>query len=346
MFASAAATLIHFSNELPIRPGVQLREWWIALAFLGYQAALAFALLRFKSRALFYVALPMAVAKFLPTFSPDNAFGFLGISYVSFRAIDVIFSIHDGVIKSLSPIQYAAYLFFFPTISEGPIDRYRRFSQDWNRQRTRHEFLIDLDEAVQRIFRGFLYKFILAALIKTHWVDRMIFGSSPLHSFGYMYSYSLYLFFDFAGYSAFAIGTSYLFGVRTPENFQLPFLAPNIRDFWNRWHITLSYWLRDHVYMRFLLTAAKGKWFKGKYTASYIGLFLTFGLMGLWHGSQLQYLIYGLYHATLPSGYDWFARWNKQHKLWGSGPALRALNIVLTVHAVCFGFLIFSGHLK
>jgi membrane protein involved in D-alanine export len=97
--------------------------------------------------------------------------------------------------------------------------------------------------------------------------------------------------------------------------------------------------------MRFLLTAGKGKWFKGKHTASYLGLFLTFGLMGIWHGSERHYLLYGLYHAVLLCGYDWFARWNKQRKLWPDGPAWRVLNMFLTINAICFGLLIFSGRL-
>ena len=203
----------------------------------------------------------------------------------------------------------------------------------------------DLDTAVQHIFRGFLYKFILAALIQTYWLSHVSHGHG-WNVVSYMYGYSLYLFFDFAGYSAFAIGFSYLLGVRTPENFRLPFLAANIRDFWTRWHITLSFWFRDHVYMRFLLAAAKGKWFKGKHTGNYLGLFLTFGLMGLWHGTQTHYLLYGVYHATLLCAYDWFARWNKQTKRWGDGPAWRVFNVVLTIQFVCFGLLLFSGRLS
>ena len=135
-----------------------------------------------------------------------------------------------------------------------------------------------------------------------------------------MYGYSLYLFFDFAGYSAFAVGFSYLLGIHTPENFNRPFLARNIKDFWNRWHMSLSTWLRDHVYMRFLLAAVKGRWFTGKYTASYLGFFLTFGLMGLWHGIEPYYLLYGLYHGTLLVGHDLFTRWNKRRRVWGKGP--------------------------
>ena len=72
------------------------------------------------------------------------------------------------------------------------------------------------------------------------------------------------LFFDFAGYSAFAVGISRLFGIKTPENFDAPFLSRNIKECWTRWHISLAFWFRDHVYMRFQIAAAKGKWFAGK----------------------------------------------------------------------------------
>lgn len=354
LIATVLAMFVHFDGELPITRHFQVPEIAVAIVFVAWQGALTAALLRCKSRPLFYVTLalsilPLVVAKWLPFFAPQSELGFLGISYVTFRALDVLFSIHDGVLKKVAPLQYCGFLLFFPTISSGPIDRYRRFSQDWEKKRTREEFLADLDVAVQRVFRGFFYKFLLAALVKTYWMDRVAQGAEVHRVLGYMYAYALYLFFDFAGYSAFAVGISRLFGVRTPENFHLPFLARNIRDFWNRWHISLSFWFRDHVYMRFLLAAAKGKWFKGKHTSSYLGLFLTFGLMGVWHMThrvELNYLIYGFYHAALLAGYDWFARWNKQRKLWPDTPAWRVANTIITIHAVCFGLLIFSGRLN
>ena len=264
LFATALALAVQCSADLTFFSRWDVREIWFVFAYAVWQCLIAFGLLRWRSRPAFYLALAVAIiplvgAKAFVTHEPGAAFGF-GLSYVTFRALDVIFSIRDGVIKTLAPLQYIAFLFFFPTISSGPIDRYRRFIQDWQRQRTRDEFLDDLDTAVERIFRGFLYKFLIAALIQTYWV-KPIEHSGGLHLVSYMYGYSLYLFFDFAGYSAFAIGFSHLFGIRSPENFNLPFLARNIRDFWNRWHISLSFWFRDHVYMRFLLTAAKGKWF-------------------------------------------------------------------------------------
>ena len=349
LVVTLAFLALQFDTPLVVRPGVLVPEIWIVLGYAIYQWALAAGLLRIKWKPAFRVAiglsiLPLAVAKYLPQIAPHTAFGFFGISYVTFRALDVIFSIHDRVVKAVPPVTYFAFLFFFPTVSSGPIDRFRRFSQDWQRCRTRAEFFDDLDIAVQRLFRGFLYKFIIAALIRTHWMDHVAIGSD-LRVVSYMYAYTFYLFFDFAGYSAFAISISYLLGVRTPENFHLPFLAQNIRDFWNRWHISLSFWFRDHIYMRFLLASAKGKWFANKHTSSYVGLFLTFGLMGVWHGTEWYYLLYGVYHAALLCGYDAFARWNKTRNWLTGGIGWQVVNCLLTFHAVAFGLLLFSGRL-
>lgn len=344
----AAVPLWDFVSPLP---GVEIRELWIAAGYGLWQIVISLIFLKWRNRAVFYAAViltivPLGITKFLPLFTPEGVFAFVGISYVTFRALDVIFSINDKVITQLNLGQLIGYLFFFPTLSSGPIDRYRRFSQDWNRIRGWHEFLEDLDAAVQRVFQGFLYKFLIAALMRTYWVDPAAKHLGFWATANYMYAYTFYLFFDFAGYSAFAIGFSRLFGIRTPENFDKPFLSKNIRDFWNRWHISLSFWFRDHIYMRFLLTAGKKKWFKGKHTASYIGLFLTFGIMGLWHGPERHYILYGLYHATLLCCYDAFARWNKQTKFWKDGPAQRVADVVLTFHAFAFGLLLFSGRFE
>ncbi len=331
----------------------EVRVIWVVLACGLFQWVLAQSFLWMKTRTSWYWPFPTAIlltlipligARFLPMAIPGAQLGFLGISYFTFRSLDVIFGIRDRLIVSLPADQYFAFLFFFPTISSGPIDRYRRFSHDWNRPRTAAEFWKDLDGAVHRVFTGFLYKYILAALIKTYWIDRLPDGGF-LNTLSYMYGYSLYLYFDFAGYSAFAIGVGYLLGIRTPENFNRPFLANDIKEFWNRWHISLSTWLRDHVYMRFMLAAGKGRWFAGKYTASYLGFFLTFGLMGLWHGVEPYYLLYGLYHGTLLVGHDLFTRWNKRRQVWGKGPIWRATGTLLTFHLVCLGFLLFSGRI-
>lgn len=160
-----------------------------------------------------------------------------------------------------------------------------------------------------------------------------------------MYLYSLYLFFDFAGYSNFAIGFSYIMGIKTPENFNLPFMSRNIKDFWNRWHMSLSFWFRDYVYMRFAFMMQKKKWIKNRFTISYLGYLLLFLLMGVWHGLELHYIVYGLYHALLIISFDWFERKNKKYSFWKKNKWTHAIAIVITFHFICFGFLIFSGRL-
>src|SRR5690606_17108067 len=120
------------------------------------------------------------------------------------------------LITALPPLRFAGFLLFFATISSGPIDRYRRFAQDSARRRTRAEFLADCDAAVHRIATGFLYKFIVAALIARYWLEPAAARPGVLGAWSYMYAYTLHLFFDFAGYSAFAIGVGRLFGIRTP----------------------------------------------------------------------------------------------------------------------------------
>lgn len=350
MIALALLLVIQSMGAVSITPAIHVREIYIIAGYTLFQGMVAWVLLRWRSRPVFYASivlslLPLAVSKVLPVVSPDSMFGFLGISYITFRSLDVLFSIQDGLIKSLVPTQYAAFLLFVPALSSGPIDRYRRFVKDWETLRTRSEFVDDLDVALHRIARGFLYKFIIAALIKTYWLDPWSTGRGIGDLWMYMYAYTFYLFFDFAGYSAFAVGVGRFFGIRLAENFDRPFLSKNIRDFWNRWHISLSFWFRDHVYMRFLLAASKGKWFKGKNTPSYVGLLLTFGIMGVWHGLSAHYILYGFYHAALLCFYDWFARWNKEHKLLGASLAQICVNQLLTFHAIAFGLLLFSGRL-
>jgi membrane protein involved in D-alanine export len=291
--------------------------------------------------------LPLAAAKAAPVAWPDagGLVGFLGISYLTFRSLDVLFGIQDGLIKSVRLRDFWLFLLFFPTVASGPIDRYRRFMKEWEQPRSKEQYLQDLDGAIHRIFRGFLYKFIVAYMIRQYWLNPLAESTTLLGTISYMYAYSLYLFFDFAGYSAFAVGVSYLFGVRSPENFDRPFLAQNIRDFWNRWHISLSFWFRDHVYMRFVMWATRRKLLADKQLIGYLGFVVSMGLMGVWHGLQWHYILYGFYHAALIIGFDWLSRWNKQAKRWGRGPVWRWLGVFVTFQAVCFGLLIFSGKL-
>ena len=355
VIATGFMLVLQYSANKGVLQNTTIWELWLVLGFaaLQYIVALLFMLIRKRGsmRVIFWIVIllslaPLLAGRFVPLASPEYAVVFLGLSYVTFRCLDVIIGIQDGLINSLPPVQYLTFLLFFPTISSGPVDRYQRFSEDWKHHRTRNEFINDVDGAIERIFRGFLYKFILASLISTYWMNAAAAQQGLLANISYMYAYSLYLFFDFAGYSAFAIGFGYMFGIHTPENFNLPFLATNMRDFWNRWHISLSSFFRDQIYNRFVFAALKNRWFKNKFTASYLGFLLSMGLMGLWHGTAWHYILYGLYHGTLLILNDVLERNNKKKKWWDEKkPLIKAISIFITFQLVCFGLLIFSGHL-
>ena len=275
----------------------------------------------------------------------QDTFGFLGVSYMTFRVLDAVIVLQDGLIDTPRPGLLANYVLFFPCASAGPIDRYRRFAADLAAPRAGRAFALDLDRGLYRIAQGFLYKFIIGELIYRYWLTPVAEPRGPVHMVLYMYAYTLYLFFDFAGYSAFAIGVSNLFGIHTPENFRAPFLARNFRDFWNRWFITLSWFLRDHIYMRFVLGATRRRWLRNRYAISYIGFVLTMGAMGLWHGLELHYIAYGLYQAVMLIVYDFLGRLNRRRKWIPANRLTDWISIGVTFNLVCFGMLIFSGHL-
>lgn len=290
---------------------------------------------------------PLAVVKAATTGGSGlfDTVGFLGISYLTFRLLDVLILIEDEVLAGPPAVgALLAYLMFFPTISAGPIDRFRRFVSDLNEPGA---YGPHVEAGIHRIAQGFLYKFILAYLIDRYALVPAGHIPGLWGELAYMYAYSLYLFFDFAGYSAFAIGAGHFLGITVPENFNRPFSSANFREMWNRWHMTLSFWFRDHVYMRFVLGATRRRWFRGnRRAASYAGFLVTMGLMGAWHGLALHFIVYGLYQGAMLVAYDFLGRWNRRRQLVRlPAPLAKAASVALTFNLFCFGLLIFSGHL-
>ncbi|MDF2947828.1 MAG: hypothetical protein K0S51_2507 [Bacillales bacterium] len=292
--------------------------------------------------------LPLFISKLTPILGAENWIGFLGISYLTFKGTQLIIETRDGLLKKGLPIIKLLYfILFFPTISSGPIDRYRRFEKDLSLVLTKEQYKVMLFEGTNKIFLGFLYKYIIGYYINQNIIAKLhhIAESEFQDHLYYMYAYSMYLFFDFAGYTAFAIGVSYIMGIKSPENFNKPFISKNIKDFWNRWHMSLSFWFRDYVYMRFVFWITKNKLIENKIVVSNLGYILLFLLMGVWHGLEIQYVIYGIYHAFLMVAYNSFERFNKQYKWWPQNKVTHIISIIITFHVVCFGFYIFSGKL-
>lgn len=293
---------------------------------------------------IFSSLIPLMLVKWGNIFIHRNL-GFIGASYLTFKIVQVLIETYDGLIDHINIFDFTYFLLFFPAISSGPIDRSRRFSQNINSTLSSNEYVIYLRNGVWKLFTGLAYKFIFATLINNYWMSKVPHTQDFLTTVNYMYAYSLYLFFDFAGYSLIAIGTSYILGVKTPDNFNLPFISKDIKDFWNRWHMSLSFWFRDFIYTRFVMSSLKHKWFKSRYTASYIGFIITMLTMGIWHGNEIYYIIYGLYHGVLIVVTDIYERKSRFYKKHKNSEIYNIFSIIITIHLVCFGFLIFSGRL-
>lgn len=272
--------------------------------------------------------------------------GFLGISYVTFKSVQLLMEIRDGSIKEIDHWKVVQFITFFPTISSGPIDRYKRFVKDDRVVPSGEAYRALVEKAIHYIMLGFLYKFIIAHLLHVYAITPLLMDLTGFTAkWLYMYAYSLYLFFDFAGYTLFAIAFSYLYGIKSPQNFNQPFKAKNIRDFWNRWHMSLSFWFRDCIYMRALFFMSKKRLLKSQFAMSNIAFSLNFIIMGIWHGIESYYILYGMYHAALFIGYGYYERWRKQHPPRWQNQLTTVLSIIITFHFVAFGFLIFSGKL-
>lgn len=305
--------------------------------------------------------IPLTAVKYLTAF-PDNnipfVIGFLGISYITFKNVQIIMEMRDGAIKELDFESYLRFLLFFPTISSGPIDRYRRFKKDYDKVPSRDQYIKDMGLATRYLFQGFAYKFIIGWYFGTYLLPKISTAALAAGNatgglklswwvVAYMYDYSMYLFFDFAGYSLFAVAISYFMGIHTPMNFNKPFISKNIKDFWNRWHMTLSFWFRDYIYMRFTFFAMKKKLFKSRIRLSQVSYFLLFLIMGFWHGLTWYYIGYGIFHATAICINDAWLRFKRKHKdKLPSNKFTEWLAIFITFNVVCFSFLIFSGFLS
>ncbi len=292
----------------------------------------------------FLAGLPLVLVKVLAVFK-ISGLGFLGISYMTFKLIQIIIEIYDGLIeKPMGPLDYVHFLLFFPALSSGPIDRSRRFIEDWKKQRTKDEYLDLAGTGLFRLVLGLFYKLVISGMV----FQQMTSIRYKDFSFFviYMYLYTAYLFFDFAGYSLMAVGASNVLGIETPMNFNIPFISVDIKDFWNRWHITLSTWLRDFVFSRIVMRFMRKKIFKKRLTTAMVAYMINMTFMGFWHGITLNYIAYGFYHGILMAAFEWYQKKSKFYKKNKNKTWYKVISWLITMHLVMFGFLIFSGKIS
>lgn len=342
IFLCAAMLVIVFWQNGQLAALALFFLWEMALCCLFWR-------LPKRTRPLLWAAVilalgPLGLIKLGEVWQPFSLFRLMGASYMSFRAVQVLLDIYDGRLQKLRPVALGYFLLFFPAVSSGPIDRYRRFLSDLDRPPDREHYRTLLAQGIWKLAGGCVSAVVISGFIQQYWLAAL-----PESGFGatlsYMYGYTFYLFFNFAGYSSMAIGTGYLLGIQMPENFNQPFLSVDMKDFWSRWHISLSTWLRDYLYSRFVMKSLKQKCFSNPRTASYLGYVLNMMAMGVWHGLQPQYLLYGVYHSALMclnEVLDLHCKPFRSFKTHGAG---QVVCVLVTFHLFSFGLLIFSGRL-
>ncbi len=228
------------------------------------------------------------------TFDPLDVILPAGISFFTFRSISYIVDLYRGELTPCrSLLDYAFFLTFFPPLLAGPVVRAKDMLGQIRENPQATTAMIS--EGLFLIMTGLIKKVVIADYISANFVDR-IFDNPALYT-GFenlmgAIGFTIQLYCDFSGYSDMAIGLALLLGYRFKENFAAPFKAQSPTEFWRRWHISLSTWLRDYIYIPL------GGNRKGKFRA-YLNQFLTMVIGGLWHGASWMYIIWGAYHGLL-----------------------------------------------
>jgi D-alanyl-lipoteichoic acid acyltransferase DltB (MBOAT superfamily) len=260
----------------------------------------------------------------------------MGLSYYSFRCLHYLLECYRGTLPSHTFREFLSYLFFLPTLVIGPIHRFKPFLNDHHTKRWHGD---TLSEGMERILYGYVKVAVLANFLFSTQMARVIGSIDPQATTRILYlemirgAMNLYL--QFSGLSDIAIGFALLLGYRVMENFNHPYGQRNIADFWRSWHMSLTSWCRDYVYLPLI----------GLTRNPYVANVMTFLAIGLWHEVSLRYVVWALYHAL--GLIIWHEFQALKRKL--GVPRLRrgvlatvvhGAGIVLTFHFVGFGFII------
>ncbi len=260
----------------------------------------------------------------------------VGISFYSFQALSYIIDLYRQKTKPLyNIIDFAFYKSFFPQIVSGPIVRASEFVPQINKNYDLSKR--EMGQALFLIINGLIKKMIISDYLSLNFVDRIF--DSPLSYSGFenlagVYGYSIQIYCDFSGYTDIAIGIALLLGFRIPINFNSPYKAVNPEDFWRRWHISLSSWFRDYLYIPL------GGNRKGKISTS-LNLFITMLIGGLWHGANIRFLVWGAIHGIgLIVNKLWLSIFGTRKYIGGIRKIIFQL---ITFHFVAFAWIFFRS---
>ena len=273
-------------------------------------------------------------------FEPWDIFLPVGISFFTFQSISYVIDVYRGRIEPLRRwIDYLFYVSFFPQLVAGPIVRARDFIPQIHRDPlvTRAAF----GEGLFLIFCGLMKKAVISDYISLIFVDRVFEAPAlytGLENLMGVYGYALQIYCDFSGYSDMAIGLALLLGFRFNINFDSPYQSATITEFWRRWHISLSSWLKDYLYI------SLGGNRKGRFR-TYANLMITMLLGGLWHGASVRFILWGALHGVSLAIHKFvMGRWPSFRQTGAEmSPARRVLGVIITFHLVCLGWILFRA---
>lgn len=270
-------------------------------------------------------------------FQPLDIFLPVGVSFFTFQSLSYTLDVYRGNLKPVDSIlDYAFFVSFFPQLVAGPIVRASDFLPQIHRPTLVTSEMFG--RGVFLIGGGLFKKAVISDYISTNFVDR-VFDAPTLYSgienLFAVYGYALQIYCDFSGYSDMAIGIALLLGFRFPMNFDSPYQSRNITEFWRRWHISLSTWLRDYLYI------SLGGNRKGE-LRTYLNQMITMLLGGLWHGASWRFIIWGGLHGLALTAHK-FYKSRFPGKATQDSPWRNILSVVLTFHFVCFCWIFFRA---
>ncbi|MFA6449996.1 MAG: MBOAT family O-acyltransferase [bacterium] len=263
----------------------------------------------------------------------------LGISFYTFHLMSYTIDTFRGDFEERKRFSdFFLFGAFFPTLVAGPIVRAREF---FGQKLYEPASWSEVDRGVRMILLGMFQKLVIADGISV-FADGIFGNTAALTTWSALfgtYAYTFQIYFDFSGYTLIALGSARLFGITLPPNFAAPYFSPNIGEFWRRWHMTLSRWMRDYLYI-----SLGGS--RARLTRILFNLFVTMALVGLWHGASWNFVIWGAYHGLLLICYNIYNRTAAGRRLaaaLGALPAARALGIALTFNFVAAGWIFFRA---
>jgi D-alanyl-lipoteichoic acid acyltransferase DltB (MBOAT superfamily) len=277
---------------------------------------------------------------------------FVGFSFMAFRLSRMVLEIRSGAVALPDVWGFLGYAFFVPTLAVGPINPASLHFQSLAAPAAE---ITPVETCLLRILVGAVKYLLLGGALSHLTFADLALDGHPHHPADFAVSavaYSLYLYCNFSGFCDMAIGAAGLLGIKVVENFRAPLAARNIKEFWSRWHISLSEYVRAVLFTP-MSTALAKRWTEGRGVdhAIALSLFVTFFLTGVWHGAGINFAVFGVLHGSAMVVHHYYTRWlrgrlsRQQLKAYEANPVVRGLAITATFAFVTFTFVVFANDL-